>query len=119
MSFANKVTASPYNFVFLIVKIILLESQLSLSFSLPSSDKTQYFFHLSFNSTLQLINCISSDLQKLLMYFNGTAIAASFRMPLSLLEKAVTQPAPNNNNEILKNAAIENATIKYLSNFWR
>ena len=53
------------------------------------------------------------------MYFNGTAIAASFRMPLSLLEKAVTQPAPNNNNEILKNAAIENATIKYLSNFWR
>ena len=38
--------------------------------------------HLSFNSIFQLINGISSDLQKLLNYFNGTAIAAFVRVPL-------------------------------------
>ena len=43
---------------------------------LPAADKTHYFVHLSFNSTLQLINGISSDLQKLLKYFNGTTIVA-------------------------------------------
>ena len=52
----------------LIVKIILSP--------LPAADKTHYFVHLSFNSTLQLINGISSDLQKLLKYFNGTTIVA-------------------------------------------
>ena len=34
--------------------------------------------HLSFNYTLQLISDISSDLQKLLRYFNGTATVAYF-----------------------------------------
>ena len=41
--------------------------------------KTQCFVQLSFNSTLQLINGISSDLRKLLTYFNGTAIVASLK----------------------------------------
>ena len=69
-------TTGAYNFVSLIVKIILLALLLLLiSFSLPATVETQYFVHLSFNSTLQLINGISSNLQKLLKYFNGTAIA--------------------------------------------
>ena len=42
--------------------------------------KTQYFFLLHFNSILQLINGISSDLKKLLKHFNGTAIVALFRI---------------------------------------
>ena len=42
-----------------------------------------YFFHLSFNSTLILINGISSDLQKLLKYLNSTAIVAFFKIPFA------------------------------------
>ena len=53
------------------------------SFSVPHEEKTQYFVHLSFNSISQLINGISSDLQKLIKNFNGTAIAAFFRIPLA------------------------------------
>ena len=62
--FADKVTTWTYSFLSLIVKILLLD--LASSFSLPIADKTQWFVHLSFNSTFQLINGISSDLQKLL-----------------------------------------------------
>ena len=51
--------------------------------SAPAADKTQYFVYLSFNSTLQLINYISSDLQKLLKYFSGTAIAAFLKIPFA------------------------------------
>ena len=40
---------------------------------------------MSFNSTLQLINGISSDLQRLLKYFNGKIIVAFFRIPLAWL----------------------------------
>ena len=72
-----------YNSVSLIAKIILLElatSSLS-SLATSSTDKAQCFVHLSFNSTSQLINGISSDLQKLLWYFNSTAIAAFSRIP--------------------------------------
>ena len=54
-----------------IVKMILLE--LALALSAPAAYKTQYFFYLSFNSTLQFINGI---LQKVFKYFNGTAIVA-------------------------------------------
>ena len=39
----------------------------------------QYFAHLSFNSTLQLINGISSDLQKILNYW----IVEFFKNPLA------------------------------------
>ena len=61
----------------LIVKVTLLEFVLST----PAADKAQYFVHLSFNCTLQLINGVSSDLQKLLKYFNGTAIIAFPKTP--------------------------------------
>ena len=61
----------------LITKIILCE-YLLLTLSAPAADKTQYFVRLSFNSTLQLINGISSDLQILIKYFNGTEIMAFF-----------------------------------------
>ena len=44
--------------------------QLKLVFSLPVPDKTQCFVHLRFNSTLQLVNVISSDLQKLALSNN-------------------------------------------------
>ena len=63
-----------YNFLSLIVKMILLET--TLSFSTLAEAKTQSFVHQSFNSTLQLIAGISNDLQKLLRCFNDTAIVA-------------------------------------------
>ena len=65
----------------LIVKIILL-GLLAFVLSLLVVVKIQYFFHLSFNSTLQLINGISGDLKKLPKCFNGAAIVAFFRIPL-------------------------------------
>ena len=54
--------------------------KISISIVTPAVAKKQCFVHLSFNSTLQLINHISSDLQKLLKYFFGTAIMAFFRI---------------------------------------
>ena len=60
--FADKVTIGTYNFVPLLVKVILLELELGLSAS--AARKTQSFVSLFFSSTLQLINDISSDLQK-------------------------------------------------------
>ena len=66
----------------LIVKIILLG--LAFVLSAPAADKTQYFVNLSFNSTLQLLNGNSSDLLKLLKYFNGTAIVAFLRIPFAV-----------------------------------
>ena len=59
---------------------MLLES--ALLFSTPAATKAQCLVHLIFNSTLQLINGISSDHQKLLRYFNGTVMAVFFRIPL-------------------------------------
>ena len=44
------------------------------------SKHLSYHFHES--STLQLINGISNDLQKLLKYFNGTTIFTPFFVPL-------------------------------------
>ena len=86
MSFAYKVIAGTYNFPPLIVKIILLS--LPLVLSALAADKTQYFVYLNFNSTLQLVNGISSDLQKSLKYFNGTVIVAFFRIPLATSTEA-------------------------------
>ena len=54
------------------VKIMLLRSASVLS--LLFAAKTEYFVYLSFNSTLILINGTSSDVQKLLGYFNDTEI---------------------------------------------
>ena len=64
---------------------MILSSLLPLTLSSPGADKAQCYVHLNFNSTLQLINGIPSDLQKLLKYFNGTVIVAFFRIPLAAL----------------------------------
>ena len=74
MSLAEKVSTVTYNFAFLIVKIILLEKALLLSPT--AADKTHYFVYLYLNFILKLINDIPNDFQKLLEYFNGTAIVA-------------------------------------------
>ena len=83
LSFTDKVTTGTYNFVSFLVKIILLELAPSLSL-LPTSatGKTQCFFHLSFDSTLQLMNDISGDCQKLHRYFDSTAIVTFLKIPL-------------------------------------
>ena len=81
----------------LILKIGLLAlASLAISLSLSSAGKTQYFDYLIFNSTFQLINDISSDLQTLLRYFNGTAMVAFFRIPLAALGTGGTAVFPNN-----------------------
>ena len=74
MSLANKVTTALYNLVSLIVKIILLS--LALVSSALAPEKTQYSLNVSFNFIFQLINDISSNLEKLLKYFNGRGIIA-------------------------------------------
>ena len=56
-SLADIVTTGTYNFVSLIVKI-LLSKYVPLTLLAPAEDKTQYFVHLSFNSILQLNNGI-------------------------------------------------------------
>ena len=81
LSFADKMTIEIYNFVSLIVKVILLK--LASLFSLPFADKAQRLVYLSFNSTLHLINVLSSDLHKLLRYFNGTVVAVFFKIPFA------------------------------------
>ena len=61
-----------------IVKIIL--SVLALSSSAPAVDETIVCpFNVLFYSPIT--NCISSDLQKLLKYFNGTEVVAFLRTP--------------------------------------
>ena len=75
-------TTETYSFVSLIGKTILLG--LAFVLLVPAADKTQYFVHLSFNFTLESINGILSDLQKLLKYFNSTKIVAVFEIPFAL-----------------------------------
>ena len=55
----------------LIVEIILLE--IESAFSVPRTDEKQCLVNLNLTYTLQLINGNSSDCQKFLRYFNGTA----------------------------------------------
>ena len=84
LSLSDKMTTRKCNFVYLIVKIKLLElAPSSLSLAAPSTDETQWFVHLSFNLTLQLISGVSSDLREPLTYFNGTRIVAFSRNPLA------------------------------------
>ena len=96
LSLVDKVTTGTYNFVSLIVKIMLLSSLLPLALSAPATDKTQCFVHLSSNSTLELINRISSDLQKLLKYFNSTAIITFFRISIAAFDVGWAAVFPNN-----------------------
>ena len=51
------------------------------------------------------------------MYFNGTAVVASFRILCLLL--TVAQPPPNNNNVVQKMEQLKMQPLKYLSKFWR
>ena len=51
---------------------------------LSSLDNIQFSFHDNESSTLQLINGISNDLQKLLKYFSGTAIYTLFLSVIKL-----------------------------------
>ena len=62
----------------------MILSSLALTLSIPAAAKTHCLVHSSFNSTLQLISGISSDLQNLLKYFNDTAIVVFFRIPFLL-----------------------------------
>ena len=97
LSLADKFTTGTYNFVYLKVKIILRAlSSLLISFSLPAPEKTQYFVHLSFNSTLQLINGISSDIQKLLKCFNGIADIAFLKIPSAAFDAGWAAVFSNN-----------------------
>ena len=82
--------------MYLIVKTILLILSLALVLSLQAVDKTQYFVHLSFNSILQLINSISSDLQEYFKYFNTTAIVAFLGIPLAWFRAGWAAMFPNN-----------------------
>ena len=82
LSSADKVTTETNIFVLLIVKIVLWGHTSVLS--LPAGAKTQHYVHLSFNSTLQLINGISSDRQKLLRFFDDTEVVIFFRIPVIL-----------------------------------
>ena len=70
--------------MYFIIKVILFGLSLALSFSF--ADKTLYFAHLSFNSVLQLINGFSRDLQKILKYFNDTAIVSMLPVVLEWFE---------------------------------
>ena len=45
---------------------------------------------------MQLINGVSSELQKLLQYFNGIAIVALFRIPLPAFGTGWATVFPNN-----------------------
>ena len=86
MSFADKVSIGTYNLMSLIVKMILtLQSSLML-YSVPPTDKTQYFVHLSFNFT----------------NFNGKAIVAFLRNPFAALA-GWADVSPNNLALYLKN----------------
>ena len=49
---------------------------------LTEKASTPFSIHVKESSTLQSINGISNDLQKLLKYFNGTAIFTPFKYPL-------------------------------------
>ena len=62
---------------------MLLGLSLLSSAAAPGTEKRKCFLHLSSNSTLQLTNSISIDLQNSLRYLNDTTIAAFSRTPLA------------------------------------
>ena len=55
--------------------------ELASALTALTADKTQCSVHLSFNSTLQLIKYISSNLQKVPSYFNGTVVFVFLKIP--------------------------------------
>ena len=69
MSLVDKVSRGTYHLASIIVNFA--ES--------PELDKVQSSIQFNLRRLLQLINYISSDLQKLLRYFNGTTILVFFK----------------------------------------
>ena len=51
-----------------------MESVIVKLASVPELDNIHFLFYVNESSTLQLVNGISNDLQKLLRYINGTTI---------------------------------------------
>ena len=99
----------------LMVKITLLALPFSLiTFLVPPAEKTKYFDHLSFNSTLQLINNILSDLQKLLKNFHGKAIDAFVKIPLAVFGAGWATVVSNNLALYLKDLKLLVFTILLL-----
>ena len=69
----------------MLIKLQLEQSFVSVILNLVSAvaeEITQDGDHVKIRLTSQLINGISRVLQKLLKYFNGTIISASFVLPL-------------------------------------
>ena len=95
----------------LIIKIILLglESEFSVTFQA----KTQYFVHLSFNSTLQLINDISTDLKKLPRYFNHIVIVEFIKVIFAQSANLI----PNDLALYLKELKVPIFTVLWISCF--
>ena len=75
--------------------------------SLASIDNTHSFFHVKFHLTLHLIKGISSDLEKLLKYFNGTT---TFTLPFAILPSRTGLP----NNLTLYLKELEVLVVKSL-----
>ena len=86
MSFSfDKVTTGTYKFVSVILNVApdgAIIGGLRTAFT-DISAKAQFFDHVKFNSTSQLINGISKLLQKLLKSFNGTTTFTSVNESLS------------------------------------
>ena len=72
-----------------------------------SVDNTHSFFHVKFNLILQLIKGFSSDLKKLLKYFNGTT---TFTLLFAI--KPSRTGLPNNSTLYLKE--LEVSVVKSL-----
>ena len=73
LSLVHRITTGTYNFVSVIANF---PSPVELVI-------TQFLDHVKIRLTSQLINGISSVLQKLLKYFSGTIISTSFVLPSS------------------------------------
>ena len=76
-SWVDKVTAGTQSFV-----SVNLNS--GFWFDAVPATRIQYLGHFNWRQILQLIKGISSVLQKLLSYFNGTIISTSFVPPFSV-----------------------------------
>ena len=77
-------------------KILLTLESSSITFLVRPAEKTQYFVYLIVNSTLQLISCISNDLQKLLKHFDGRAIVSFFEIPFAVFVSVRATAFSNN-----------------------
>ena len=88
---------------------------LLLALSVLPTYKAQSFEHLSFSSTLQLINGISRDLRKLLKYFNGAAIDAFFRILSAVFRAAWATVFPNDLDLYLELSLLTISALKLVA----